>query len=519
MAGKIRHPAPEVFNPNNIKIEGGFGKYTALGFRSAKRAASEARSYSRGSGDAHMQFDRPLLIRESRAHYRDNPIYKGMIDTAVDYIIGEGFQLDVTSGSKALNEKVQGLWKSWFSFPEIKGLLDDGDMSQMICREMILCGDTLAIKTNKGLLQLIEAEQIACGPGATNAAKIDGIEKNTFGTPTSFWVAPYKSGYVNTQKARTYSAFDVLFLTAPDRPSSTRGVPAAQASFPMLHRINDICDSEAIAWQMLSRLAVTVNKEQAGQDGYDLSREDPNKSGDQTDGDLATRLTELDYALMFWGKPGEEIKGVERNIPGMNFSESLRTFLRLLGLPLGLPLELVLLDWTKSNYSQSRAVLEQAFRRFKKVQRKMEHFFFTPLFEWKLEQWRKSERLGNIKNIPYSWIKPTFPWIDQLKEAQARGEAVDRGFMTHGEVCKSRGMDRSDIVSAREAEVIDAIETAQRIEEKYDGKVKVPWQIFAGLEAAPAPAAPAPAAGEDKERDDDDEEEKEKKEGSNQNED
>jgi lambda family phage portal protein len=467
-------------NANKLIVKGQFGKYGALGYRSAKLAAREGRSYNGGSGDIHMRYDRPQLIRQSRAFYRDNPLYKGMIDTAVDYIIGEGFQLQVQTGRNATNKKIEQLWKSWFARPEIKGLLGAGETSQMICREMLICGDTLVIKTDKGPLQLIEAEQIASSRAGSSA---DGIEKNIYMTPTAYWVSRYRSGYVNTQTAVRYEADKVIFLTCPDRPSSTRGVPAAQASFPMLHRINDICDSEAIAWQLLSRLAVSVNKKQAGQEGFNLSREDPNKTSSQAEGDLATRLTELDYALIFWGQDDDEIKGIDRNIPGKNFSESLRIFLRILGLPLGLPLELVLLDWTKSNYSQSRAVLEQAFKRFKKIQKKMADFFYTPVFEWKLGQWRKTEQLGNMKDIPYSWIKPTFPWIDQLKEAQARGEAVDRGFMTHSEVCKSRGLDSDEVISAREQEVIKAIEIAKRIEKKYEGSISVPWQIFAGLEA------------------------------------
>lgn len=476
---KTRQVKKEVVDRHKLIVEGGKGRYSALGYRSAKLAAREGRAYTRGSGDIHLRYDRPRLIDQSRAFYRDNPLYKGMIDTAVDYIMAEGFELDVNTTNPKFNAKIEGLWKSFWKKPEIRGLLSGADTAQMICRETLLCGDTLAVKTNKGLLQLIEAEQIDGG-----AKGEQGIEKDTYGTPVRYWISPWGGhGAVKVSSAYKKNAADVLFITYPDRPSSTRGVPAAQAAFAMLHRINDICDSEAIAWQMLSRLAVSVNKKQADQEGFNLSREDPNKTSSQAEGDLATRMTELDYALIFWGAENDEIKGIDRNIPGKDFSASLRTFLRLLGLPLGLPLELVLLDWTQSNYSQSRAVLEQAFKRFKKLQKKAEDFFFNPVFEWKLDQWRASESLGNRKEIPYSWIKPTFPWIDQLKEAQARGEAVDRGFMTYAEVCKSRGMDSDEVIAARELEVIAAIETAKRIEEKFEGAVKVPWQIFAGLEA------------------------------------
>ena len=155
-------------------------------------------------------------------------------------------------------------------------------------------------------------------------------------------------------------------------------------------------------------------------------------------------------------------------------------FLRLLGLPLGLPLEIILLDWTKSNYSQSRAVLEQAYQVFIGWQKLLEDFFYVSILEWQISLWIEA---GEIKERPdglnHEWIKPSFPWIDQYKEALAQGEKIDRGFGTYAQVCKSLNMDRLDVLGIREQEIRDAIKRAKGIEE--DTQVKVPWQLFAGF--------------------------------------
>jgi capsid protein len=484
---------------SRLVIEGRQGRYTALGFRSASVANREGRSYGSGSGDAHSRYDRPRLIKQSRAFYRDNAIYKGMIDRAVSYITGNGFELQVKTNSTSFNKKIERLWKDFQKTPEIRGLLSGAECSRMTLAEVMIAGDTGAIKTNKGLLQQVEAEQIASRIQAR-----DGIEKNMFGAPVRFWVSPYnENGYLKSGSARKIDPADFLFITNPDRPSSTRGVPACQSSFPMLHRTNDACDSEAIAMQLLSRLVVSITRADGDQKAYLESKVDPAKAGTDTSGDLATRLTELSYAIMFHANPGEKIEGIERNIPGKNFSESVRMFLRLLGLPLGLPLEIILLDWTKSNYSQSRAVLEQAFQSFIFWQSKIADFYYSPLFEWKLQAWRESGLVGNRKDIPYSWIRPSYPWIDQLKEAKAKAEMVERGFMTHSEVCKSRSQDRAEVVEIRDKEVRDAIDRAVKIE--ADTGVNVPWQIFAGLKP---PGTIAPPVEELPETD-------EKKEGQN----
>ena len=499
----IRKPPTRRTNQPLIVEERRHGFYTSLGYRSARVATREGRSYISYPGYSHDERDRKGLIAQSRDFMRNNPIYMGMIDRAVSYIIGGGFELQVNSGSANTDKKIEGLWRDWLKRPEIRNVLSGSETAEMVCREVMAAGDTAVLLTDKSLVQLFESEQIA---GRT--IKNNGIEKDKYGRPRKFNLSPWKSHRVDTNNAVKVDAANVLYIANPRRPSQVRGVPAAQAAFPMLHRINDVCDSEAIAMQMLSRLAVSVSREQGAEEGYTQSREDPNKTTDETEGDLATRMTELDYAIMFWGKPGEDVKGIERNIPGKNFGESVRMFLRILGLPLGMPLECILLDWTRSNYSQSRAVLQQAFKMFGRWQAKMADFFYSPLFEWRMSAWRGQGLIGKAKKIKYDWIKETFPWIDQLKEAQAYSTQVERGFITHGQVCKSLNTDRAEVIDAREKEVRDAIARAQKIEK--DTGEKVSWKIFAGLKETPDKAQLAKP--EDDEDEDENKDEKENEE-------
>lgn len=490
---------PKVRNePRPIVIERIPGMYTALGYRSARVATGEGRTYQSYPGSSHDERDRKKLIAQSRDFRRNNPIYTGMIDRAVGYIVGNGFQLQVNTGSAAVDAKIETLWKDWFRRPEIRSLLSGPEVSRMICREVMVAGDTIALLTDKSLIQLFEAEQLE----GNKKPFTNGIQKDDLGRPVKFKICPWKKHSVDIAGGKEVKAANVLFVTNSDRPSQIRGVPVCQSSFAMLHRINDTCDSEAIAQQLLARLAVSITREDATALAPGESIPDPNKSPEELEGDLATRLTELDYALIFHANPNEKIAGIDHNIPGKNFSESLRMFLRLLGLPLGLPLELILLDWTKSNYSQSRAVLQQAFQGFTAWQEKMETFFYTPVFNWKLRQWQTQKLIGK-REIKFEWIKATWPWIDQLKEAQAYSTQVERGFITHGQVCKSLNTDRSEVVTRREAEVRDAIERVKKIEAETG--VKVPWQIFAGLK--PPTDKKMLAKPADKEKDEEEEEE------------
>jgi lambda family phage portal protein len=487
------------------------GAYSALGYHAVRVATREGRLGTAASGDAHAKYDRLKLLDLSREFFRDNAIYGGMISKAAENIAGSGFGLQAKTGSPEWNSQAESIWRGWWNeqSPEIKGLQSGPAVEEMVARELLLCGDVGAIKTDRGLLQLIEAEQIR-GPGLMD----DGIVKDSVGAPEQFYVAPYLSqisGAPSVSSAKKVGRADFLFIVKPERPSSIRGVPPAQAAFSMLHRVNDVCDAEALAWQLLSRMAVSITRAGGANLAYQETEDDDTK--DQT-ADLASRVHYVDGGLIFHGEPGEEVKGIDRNIPGKDFTASLTTFLRLLGLPLGLPLEFILLDWTKSNYSQARAILEQAHASFAKWQALLEFGFHRPAYAWRIS---RAITAGELKPREdwnaHEWIKPRFPWIDQLKEAQAMGTQIERSFATQAQVLKSQGLDREEVLTQRETEVQDAIERAKKIEKKTGEKV--PWQIFAGLPVSVSPAA-APQPGDDKEENESDREEKKDDKGASQ---
>ncbi len=396
------------------------------------------------------------------------------------------------------------LWKDFWRNPEVKEIMTGPEYEAMVASEMLTTGDHLVLPLAAGKLQAIESEQITPPTGKTG----DGVAKNKQGKPTAYYVAPWgagaRGGSLIRGKGAWKRASDVFFVSKPLRPSGVRGVPPLQAAFPMLHRIHDVCDAEAIAWQLQSRLGLAVNQEGGAMAGYQTSRADETKDGEDTDGDLTTRLTELDYALIWYGNPGETVKGIERNIPGKDFPQSLRAFLRLMGLPLGLPLELILLDWSGASFSTSRAILEQAYSRFRMWQSLIRDKFHRRIYMWMIDRAIAEGTLADREDkYAHDWILPTYPWIEALKEAQAYGVQVERGFQTHSDVVKSRGDDRDRVVAIRQKEVSEAITVAGEIEKEHGlPPGTVDYRQFCGLRPLNnnpgRPAGAAPAAGPEK---------------------
>ena len=477
---------------DGVEITVNHGKYTALGYRSARVATREGRVYSEGSGDLHLECDRKSLINQSRAFYRDNPIYHGMIDRLVCYIVGTGFGLRVmNAGSKG--PVLENAWRKWFNMSDIRGAVNGSSAAVSICREMLLCGDTGCLKLANGQVQYVEAEQITDGRNGT------GIKLDEYRKPISFSVCPYNDqGRLAISKITPVEAQNFLFIAGPRRPSQTRAEPPLQTAFPLLHMVNDVCTAEAFAWESLSRLALSITRDTGEERAYAESTADETKAttetAGETAGDIAARLMVLDYGIIYHGRPGDKVEGIARNIPGDNFTESLKTYLRIIGLSVGMPLEVVFLMWTDSNYSQSRAVIEQFYQTVVGFQECLERSYYQPLFDWKrADLFAQAGIADDGEEIGTDWIAPSFPWIDQLKESQAKAIKLDRCLTTHAHVLKELNLDREDIVSERVAEIIDAMKKSQQI--KTEGGLDHPYQDLCGLEV-PKPAAPAPAPAE-----------------------
>lgn len=479
------------------------GAYSAYGYHSARQAAKDGRSPpSAGAAASHDRFDRERLIAQSRTFLRNNGLYRGIGRAWRQLIHGDGFKINVrpadaetaTDDLKAYCNEVEADWRAFWAMPDVRGRLSGRRIGALIVDELFAAGDVGVVlaDVDGGRLQVVEAEQIH---GRTSVLD-DGIEKDTWGRPTKFWVCPYdsRSGSLAYRDAKEYAPGEFLLIGAQDRASSTRSVPPLQASFPNLHRLEDIANSEAVAWQMQARIAVMVNRKSGAPMPGEGNRADPNRTTAE-DGDSATpRVVDVGYGLFFFGEQGDEVKGMERTAPSRSFRESHSSLARLLGMPIGMPLELFLFDWTQNNYSQTRAVVALCADAFLEWLLLLEESFYAPVQRWRMQ---RAQAAGKLRAAPgeivVEWIKPAFPWIDLLAETQAHGEAVAKGFRSYSSVVKSQN-DDPDAVRAQQARDVEAaIEKADAIEKKYPGRV-VPYQIFCGL---PIPGAPGAAKPEE----------------------
>lgn len=496
--GRIEGPRPEA----------------GYGYHSVTQAERDKRTSVGGAAPAHDRTHREKLHNQSREFKRNNGLYQGMLGRARQIMVGDGWKLAMRPAKgapasvKAWCDLVEKAFSVWWKKPDVRGRLSGRRMEQLVADEVLTCGDTgvvlielerkptgaeivaatagaAPLPKTAPYLQVIEAEQIR-GPNGTNR---DGVDKDEYGRPTLYHVTPYdpEHGQLKIASSRTYRPEEFLLVGWQDRASSTRPVPPGQASFPNLHRLNDVADSEAASWQIQSRYAVTIESA-AGSPaiGYGALEGTPRTNPDLT----RDVVVETPLAVQFWAKPGEKITPIDRTAPGRSFGESWAAMVRPLGLPFGLPLELILLDWTKSNYSQTRAVVAICQDTFIGWQTVLEDGFYAPMFAWWLA-WAIANKVVPPAPGEYvaEWIKPSFPWINLLEETNAWGERVERSFASFSEAVKSQNRDPDAVRAQQAADDIEAIKTAKAVEEATG--VLPPWERYAGKKPpTAAPVAP-----------------------------
>jgi len=182
-----------------------------------------------------------------------------------------------------------------------------------------------------------------------------------------------------------------------------------------------------------------------------LQRADATRSGQ--------RINEIEPGMVEYLSPGETVQFGNPTNVGNTFDPFVERHLRAIGASLGLPLELVTNDFSKTNYSSARAALLESRRMFKRHQQYLSSRFCQPIYEMLIEEaWLKGEipfvdfDQSRMELTKTRWIPPGWAWVDPLKEAQASAAAIDLGVSTLAEEAASQGRDWEELLEQRSIE-------------------------------------------------------------------
>ena len=519
VAGRARQQARAA-----MAMSGGFSNAGA----SKSRRTLSAWQTTSNDADADLLPDLPLLRQRSRDLVRNNPLATGVLNTKCANVVGTGLWLKSSINAKYLNitpeaakewqDKTEFEFRMWCESTDcdIARTLNFYAMQDVAFRSTLENGDTGVLLTfandrrnsvYKTAVQLIEADRI-CNPNwqRDNDKIAGGIERDLNGAPKNYHVLRAHPGSVSRTSKNvqwdTIPAFgaktgrrNMLLLYRTLRIGQSRGMPDLAPVIEALKQLGDYTDAELTA-AVVSGLFTVFVKTEAGDSalgstlnsstGHAASNADVFKMGTGAVIDLAK---------------GESIDTANPGRPNQAFDPFVQAILRQVGVALELPLELLVLHFTKS-YSAARSSLMMAWKFFRNRRAWLADDFCQPIYEavmWEAVSMGRIVAPGFLQDpairaayLGSEWIGDAPGQIDPLKEAQAAKLMEEMNWKTATEnTAELTGGDWD-------------VKVQQRIREQRitrEGGVAMPGSMPVVEQAAP----PKKPDDEDEDEDDDDE--------------
>lgn len=459
----------KVFNPKEYHIRRLQRELSQkMGYRNATKSRINS-SIRRGnySADDHMsEVNLDTLRDTSRGLDRDNMFAKAILDRLEEAVVGNGIDFRVQSQNKAWNRKAERMLKSWWNdTPEVRGLLSGPDLERMAMRSAHVDGDILfALLDKRGQIQAIEGDRIR-NPHNKADNVVNGVELDALGMPTRFYVHPHEDRRANRRGKKPEPTIiesdNAVFYALRHRFSQTRGVPAFTPNMELFEDIDAFTEASIIQ-QKMSAAHVMFIERNGGLAGLDNVTTEEDSFGNQD------QVQTFKPGTVLYGEKGESAKMLGASQTGQQFAPFVTQMQRFAGLDFGLPLEILALDFSKTNYSSARASLLTAHKCFKKKHEQLVRSFLKPIFTWKINQWIKSGRLEERDDFDIAASPPKMISLDPAKETKADVERINAGLTSNREVCNTNGTSWKDSLDYRAEEIEYAAKIAKNVVKRTD---------------------------------------------------
>lgn len=406
-------------------------------------------------------YSRRVQVQQSREIYENNVLGHALIDRAVDNIIGEGMTPKPSSSDQGWNRAVSDWWRDEYR-ADAMGKFSNSELQRVWFRSYLRDGDIGAIMLRLGQVQTVETDYIQSpnnsgdqyGRGTISPDIVDGIRVGRSGQMQQAFIAS-----VSDKGGTQWSPVDwrnFLFHANHDRANreAVRGVPKLSIIRPLLEQIDGTVEAVTMAYRMAASFGVVVKKNNPGAANNNL----PTLGGSNTSGQI-NKGFQIAPAMVEHLNMNEDIVQVKPEHPIASFESYMTMLVRFAGIPLGLPLELAMLDFSKTNYSSARASLEQSYRSFRVEQKKFADNWLTKWYPWRIA---KAVNMGEIDGTPpadylnHKWMAPPWPFLNPVDDAQGVLAATDAGMTTLTDELAKRGYTLEEWLEMKSSEINQA---------------------------------------------------------------
>lgn len=443
------------------------------------------------------------------------PVVAGVVNMLVTNVVGQGLIPEPTPDGEMLGMSTEDAarWKRqvlrlWEAFAEgkscdVTGTANFYELTQLIFRSEIESGDVFAalpyVEHSGSIIdlkvQVIEADCIS-DPSAAKRSEVEGdvyggVEVGGHGEVLAYWVAtrhplakrypffigqkhPYQRDWIRIPARGAESGrLNLMHVMRAMRPGQRRGVPLLAPVVKATKQLDRYISAELQAALVQSLFTVAVTSAS------------PESATGEMEAQAALyddemKLTPSQKYYNEYGKiqmgpgnvsflaPGDSVQPVGVSRPFNGFGPFVENQLKLIGMSVGLPYEMLTM-YFQTSFSASRAAINMATSGFKVYRDHLASDFCQPVYDAFMTEVVAAGMIDApgffsdpLKRRAYcmaKWAGPGSLQIDAGKELDAYGKAIGLGLVTRGQAASEyNGSDfrQNAAILHEEQEVMDA---------------------------------------------------------------
>jgi len=455
---------------------------------------------SMGSGaDYHLKNESGWLrmLERARWHDRNDAIAGQGVNRLCDNVLQDGFRLDPQSGNDDIDALISKRFAAWANSPEDchkAGRFTFDRLAWLTLRHVVVDGDLFHLPLADGHLEPVEAHRCRT-PRRTKRNVANGVLLDKFRHPLEYWftkddIDPLRP-VANVGDIRAYNAKSVIHVANPERISQTRGISAFAPCMDYIGMHGDIQFAQLVKQQMACCFAI-IRQLDGNTPDIPGSRRFGNQETETLAGGSTRTIEGMSPGIFIDGAPGESYTGFSPNIPNAEFFQHATLILTFIAINLGIPVAVLLLDPSNTNFSGWRGAIDQARIGFRRIQKWLKNSFHEPVYQWKIQQWLNEDpefaamvNAAGADPFAHRWNPPAWDYIEPLKDANADKIIQTNRLNSPRRIHAQRGRDWDEVAK----EIVDdnakivslAITKAQELN-KTDPTAGVDWRELASFD-------------------------------------